>query len=155
MNFLGIERAGRYLRIAVERAGRESSDNLRFVQGDAVYVLRELLPAGVARAVHVLFPDPWPKKRHHKRRIIRPEFLDAVVRALEPGGALNVATDHSDYWQAILETLAADPRFRLDAEFRLLDRLAPGEAGLTHYEVKYRAGGRTIRQASWVLAAGE
>src|SRR5574338_4180 len=83
--------------------------NLRIIQHDAVEVLRDMIPSGSLAGVHVYFPDPWPKKRHHKRRIIQPDFVALVADRLAPGGYLHCATDWEDYARWMLEVLAAGP----------------------------------------------
>ncbi|MGI5244266.1 tRNA (guanosine(46)-N7)-methyltransferase TrmB [Dactylosporangium sp. CA-139066] len=83
--------------------------NLRVAAVDAFDLLRADIPAGSLAAVHVFFPDPWPKARHHKRRLIVPERVALLRERLRPGGVLHCATDDAGYAQAMLETLAADP----------------------------------------------
>ena len=86
-------------------------DNVRIVQHDAMEVLERMFaPATLARVL-LFFPDPWHKKRHHKRRIVQPDFLDAVARTLAPEGLLHCATDWRDYAEWMLERIEADERF--------------------------------------------
>ena len=96
-DYLGVEvhepGIGRLL-LQLERAGL---DNIRIVAYDAVDVVRRMLPAGAVDAVNLFFPDPWPKKRHHKRRIVQPDFVRDIARALKPGGTFHIATDWADY----------------------------------------------------------
>lgn len=94
--------------IQAESAG---VDNLRVTTLDADDVLSHCLTADTLAAIHVFFPDPWPKKRHHKRRLIQPAFLDQAARVLASDGVLHVATDWPDYAEWIEATLEADPRF--------------------------------------------
>ena len=148
-DFLAVELASRYYRVGLDRADRRGLTNLKMLCGDALFLIRHVLGDASLRAVHVLFPDPWPKKRHNKRRMFRPEFMNAVLRVLEDGGELNAASDHADYWQAILPEVAAYPLLEKRPEFALDARLPPGEVGHTNYEVKYRNSGRPIYQATW------
>jgi tRNA (guanine-N7-)-methyltransferase len=83
--------------------------NLRVVQHDAVEVVRHMIPAASLAGVHVFFPDPWPKKRHHKRRLIQREFAGLLASRLAPGGYLHVATDWREYAEHILQVLCATP----------------------------------------------
>jgi len=83
--------------------------NVRVVQRDAVEVVEHMIALGVLAGIHVFFPDPWPKKRHHKRRLLQPAFAHALATRLAPGGYLHVATDWHDYASAILATLDAEP----------------------------------------------
>ncbi|MFQ5767162.1 MAG: tRNA (guanosine(46)-N7)-methyltransferase TrmB, partial [Acidobacteriota bacterium] len=99
-DFLGIERAHRFYRVALARTEKRGLQNLKLVRGDARELLANI-PASSLRAVHVLFPDPWPKRRHRKRRLFREEFVQGVVRVLAEGGFLNLATDHTEYFTAI------------------------------------------------------
>ena len=96
-----------------ERAGL---DNVRVAAGDALVLLRDLVPARSLEAVHVYFPDPWPKARHHKRRIIRPDAVALLARGLRPGGRLYCATDWAEYAAQMLEVLGAEPLLRNAAE---------------------------------------
>ena len=110
-DFLGIEvhepGVGHCL-IAAREAG---VTNLRLICHDAIEVLEQQLPGGSLSRINLYFPDPWPKKRHHKRRIIQPRFLEICASRLEPGGSLHVATDWAGYAEHIDEALAASPFF--------------------------------------------
>jgi len=109
-NFIGIEvhapGVGSLCRLIAEGG----LANLRIVQHDAVEVLRDMVADGGLAGVHVYFPDPWPKKRHHKRRIIQPDFVALVAAKLAPGGYLHCATDWENYAHWMLEVLSAEPR---------------------------------------------
>ena len=111
VDFLGCEvhapGVGRAL-LGIERLGLE---NVRVVQHDVMEVLASMLPPASLERVLLFFPDPWHKKRHHKRRLVRREFLDAVARSLAPGGILHCATDWRDYAEWMLERIEPDPRF--------------------------------------------
>lgn len=87
-------------------------NNIRIIQHDAVEVLRFMIAPGALDGVHVFFPDPWPKKRHHKRRLIQPEFVALLCDRLKPGAYLHLATDWEEYARHMLETLNAEPRLR-------------------------------------------
>jgi tRNA (guanine-N7-)-methyltransferase len=116
VNYLGIEvhapGVGSLLR-QVEAAGLT---NVRVVSHDAVEVLRDMVAPGSLAGIHVFFPDPWPKKRHHKRRLMQPAFAELAASRLAPGGYLHVATDWEEYAQQVLEVLAATPGLRNTAE---------------------------------------
>lgn len=83
--------------------------NIRIVQHDAVEVLRDMIAAGSLAGAHIFFPDPWPKKRHHKRRLIQPPLVELLASRLAPGGYLHCATDIEDYAQQMVEVLHASP----------------------------------------------
>ena len=105
--------------------------NVRVIEHDAVEVVRDMIPAGSLAGVHVFFPDPWPKKRHHKRRLIQPPFIELLAARMKPGAYLHVATDWEDYARQILEVLAAQPLLVNTAE-RYAAR--PGHRPLTKFE---------------------
>jgi len=133
LNFVGIEvhrpGVGRLLR----RLDEEGIGNVRVIRHDAMEVLRHHLTAGALAAVYLFFPDPWPKKKHHKRRIVQPEFIDLVVRALTPGGLLHMATDWEAYAEQMLELAEAHPGLdNLSGEGRFSPR--PESRPLTRFE---------------------
>ena len=129
MDFLGIEVHEPGIGHCLIRMRETGIDNLRIVCHDAIEVLEQgIAPASLER-INLYFPDPWPKKRHHKRRIVAPRFLDLCAIVLKPGGTLQIATDWDNYAEHIDETLAADPRFacrerRVHAGDEPLDRAA-------------------------------
>ena len=95
-----------HLLLLLERAGL---DNVRVVARDAVDVIEQMLDDGTFDAVNLFFPDPWPKKRHHKRRLVQPEFLRQCARILREGGLMHIATDWADYAEHTREVLGAAP----------------------------------------------
>ncbi len=110
-DFLGIEvhRPGvGHLLLLAEKLGL---GNVRIFQHDAVEVLKHQLPRSSLDEVLLFFPDPWPKKRHHKRRIVQPEFVELVASRMRPGGVFHLATDWENYAQQMLEVMDASPRF--------------------------------------------
>ncbi|MFG2601135.1 tRNA (guanosine(46)-N7)-methyltransferase TrmB [Streptomyces sp. NPDC048462] len=92
-------------------ADRNGMSNIRVANGDAIILLREMLTPDSLDGLRVYFPDPWPKSRHHKRRLIQPEFLDLVAQRLKPGAVLHCATDWEPYAEQMLEVLSAHPGF--------------------------------------------
>ena len=90
--------------------------NLRIVQHDAVEVLEHMIPENTLDGAHVFFPDPWPKKRHHKRRLLQPPLVSLLASRLKPGGYLHAATDWEEYAQQILEVFSGEPLLRNTAE---------------------------------------
>ena len=107
--FLGVEIAGKYHGIFADRARRRGAANWIALRGDALYLLAAVLPRRFAAAVHVYFPDPWPKSRHQKRRLFDPETVDLVLGALAPGGRLWFATDFLEYGELVAGLLAGYP----------------------------------------------
>ncbi|MDT0440448.1 MULTISPECIES: tRNA (guanosine(46)-N7)-methyltransferase TrmB [Streptomyces] len=92
-------------------AERDGLTNVRVGNGDAIILLREMLAPDSLEGLRVYFPDPWPKKRHHKRRLIQPEFLDLVATRVRPGGTVHCATDWEPYAEQMLDVLSAHPDF--------------------------------------------
>lgn len=115
--------------------------NVRIWPGDARPLLRALPDRSVAR-VFVLFPDPWPKARHHKRRLVAAPVLDELARVLAPGGELRLATDDADYLAWMLERLTAHAAFRWTAQRPADWRVRPPDWPETRYEAKAAAAGR-------------
>jgi tRNA (guanine-N7-)-methyltransferase len=109
-NFLGIERLLGRIRTGCRHAARVHLPNVRFLRLEFLYAAQFLLPAGLVETAHLLFPDPWPKSKHRRRRTVTPEFLDAVHRILAPGGRLRIATDREKYFLAMRELILA-PQF--------------------------------------------
>jgi tRNA (guanine-N7-)-methyltransferase len=106
-NFLGIEVAKKYAELIAVKLAQNDLQNAKIVSGDALRIFHELLPDNTLNAVHVYFPDPWWKRRHRKRRVMRESFLRDVERTLRPGGSLHFWTDVHEYYTATLKLLAA------------------------------------------------
>jgi len=138
-DFLAVERAGKYHRLCCDRAARRGISNVRLLRTTAEDLLFRLLAKESVERFFVLFPDPWPKKRHHKRRLIKADVVAALNEALIPGGLLLVKTDHEGYAEVISEVLQGAEGF---------SALDPDEAyaglPITGFEVKYRQQGRPI-----------
>jgi len=96
--------------------GAQGLENIRIIAHDAVEVLEHMLPPASLAGVHIFFPDPWHKKRHHKRRLIQPPFVAQLVTRLAPGGYVHCATDWQPYAEQILEVLSAEPRLTNTAD---------------------------------------
>ena len=110
-NHLGVDRLIKRLRLLDRKIQEEKLANVRLLHLDASYVVDYMLPPASVSVFYVFFPDPWPKRRHHRHRLFNPTFLNAVHRALRPGGCINAATDHADYFIWITRLLRADSRF--------------------------------------------
>jgi len=142
LNFLGIERAGSYCRYAADRIRRAGLANVRMILTDATYFVRKSLPDESIWRVHIYFPDPWPKRRHHRRRSITVRFVNEIARVLRPGGQLIIVTDHMGYFRHIRGVLVNVDRF-FPVDFpRMSD--AAGELVGTNFERKYIAKGRAF-----------
>jgi tRNA (guanine-N7-)-methyltransferase len=110
-NYLGVEVHGPGVGHLMLRLAAQQSRNVRILQADAMELLRHHLPAGSLTEVLLFFPDPWPKQRHHKRRIVQAEFARLVHWALRPGGMLRMATDWEDYARQMLAVVSATEGF--------------------------------------------
>ena len=115
-NFLGIEVHTPGVGSLLKQIAAAGLGNLRLVQHDAVEVLRDMIAPDSLDGIHIFFPDPWPKKRHHKRRLVQTDFVALLAGRLKPGGYLHLATDWRDYAEQMLAVLAAEPRLENTAE---------------------------------------
>lgn len=137
--FLGIEVASQYYRLVRQRAIKRGLGNVVLIRGEAHYLLSAALPRGFASAVHVYFPDPWPKARHHARRLFDPETVDLVLGLLARDGTLYFASDFLDYAALVGEILDSHPGFARREIVEPWDGVAR-----TNYEAKYIEEGRRI-----------
>jgi tRNA (guanine-N7-)-methyltransferase len=137
VDFLGIEVGSKWIRLARARLIRAGLTNVRLVGGEAQWVLERYVPPRGLRCVHVYFPDPWPKKRHAKRRLFQPTFPPLLQRALAEGGEVRVATDHAAYHSQITEVMEI-------GGWRIDPAAAWGEEPVSSFERKYREQGREI-----------
>jgi len=147
INFLGIEWANKFYRYSVDRMRRWQITNVRLLRTDARDFIGHCLPAESVAVFHVYFPDPWPKKRHHKRRFFTENNILELARCLEPAGELRTATDHAEYFAAISHLLLGESRtarmFK-QIEFFPADAADPGEWVGSNFERKYLKKGRKI-----------
>jgi tRNA (guanine-N7-)-methyltransferase len=137
VNFIGIEKSLHYHRLIRDRVLKRGLTNVRLVNFDAFVVLRDMVPDASLSEIHIYFPDPWPRKREQKRRIIRAEALAEMRRALVPGGSGIYVTDHREYFEVAAPLIAE--------YFRAESRIpGPDDPPRTNYEAKYREEGRAI-----------
>jgi tRNA (guanine-N7-)-methyltransferase len=147
-NFLGIEVAHKYARFAAARLAKRNIGNARVVSGDALRLFREWMPADSVRAVHVYFPDPWWKKRHHKRRVMNASFLADVERTLTTGGELHFWTDVEEYFRESLEVIASSTK--LSGPLSVAERPAAHDLDYrTHFERRMRLYDKPIFRAEF------
>lgn len=138
-NFLGIEQLAGRVRSACEKGARQKLRNLRIIRTEISSAVLFLPPESVS-VVYLLFPDPWPKRRHHPRRIVTEDWLQSIARALVPGGLVHVATDHADYFQWMERALLQTPA---------LESCAPAAAALfpaTTFEKRFLEQGVAINR---------
>ncbi|MGD9952217.1 MAG: tRNA (guanosine(46)-N7)-methyltransferase TrmB [Burkholderiales bacterium] len=108
-DFIAVEVHGPGVGGLLKRIEEQGLKNLRVIRHDAVEVLEHMIADGALAGIHLFFPDPWPKKRHHKRRLVQPGFAALAARKLAPGGHLHAATDWMDYAGHMMEVLDAEP----------------------------------------------
>ena len=140
INLLGLEYARTYALYCADRVRRAGLTNVRMLCADAGTFFKVALADRSVWRVHVYFPDPWPKRKHHRRRLIQPAFIDQVRRVLRPGGQLIIVTDHRDYFDQILRVLADAQGFARIGFPHMAD--ANDEIVGTNFERKYIAQGR-------------
>jgi tRNA (guanine-N7-)-methyltransferase len=115
-DFIGVEVHEPGVGALLKQIGETGLTNLRLVQHDAVQVLDQMIEPGSLAGVHIFFPDPWHKKKHNKRRLIQPAFVQQLVSRLKPGGYLHCATDWEPYAQQMLDVLSAEPALQNTAD---------------------------------------
>jgi tRNA (guanine-N7-)-methyltransferase len=136
-NFIGIEKSLHYHRVIRDRVAKRALQNVRLINHDAFLVLQKMIPDASISEIHIYFPDPWPRKREQKRRIIRAGALTEMRRVLAEGGSGIYVTDHREYFEAAAPVIE---------QFFRAERRVPGpdDPPRTNYEAKYRAEGRPI-----------
>ncbi len=141
-NFIGVERLLGRLRKLDRKGRRAGLTNLRGVRIESAYFLEYLLPAHAVVALHIYFPDPWPKRKHEKHRLINERFPEIARQALAPGGLVYLRTDDQNYFEQIRRVFAADPGFRAVETSPELSEL------LTDFEDDFQKRGvQTLRTA--------
>jgi tRNA (guanine-N7-)-methyltransferase len=141
-DYLAIEVHAPGIGSLLKRLAEESIGNVRVIRHDAVEVLRDMVAPGSLAGLHVFFPDPWPKKRHHKRRLIQPEFVRLAAERLRPGGYIHVATDWQEYAEHVLQVLTLEKLLANTAE-----NYAPRPA--TRPETKFERRGLNLGHGVW------
>jgi tRNA (guanine-N7-)-methyltransferase len=152
-NFIGVEYARKFLERAIDRVGKRGVENVRLFHAEAVSFFADRLADHSVSAAHFYFPDPWPKKRHHKRRFFRTEALDQLARVLLPGALFRSVTDHGEYAEVIREIVGSHAAFKGEPDDDRLWKL-PGMGeytalGVTNFEIKYRREGRDLQRFAW------
>lgn len=148
LDVIAVEVYRRGLAQLLSAIDREGVPNIRLIRGDGVDVLTDVLGTAELTGVRIFFPDPWPKARHHKRRLLQPATFALIADRLRPGGVLHVATDHAGYAEQIAEAGDAEPALR---------RARPGELlpisvdrPPTKYETKAHHAGSAVAEFLWV-----
>ena len=141
-DYLGIEVHTPGVGSLLKLIGERGLANLRLIQHDAVDVLRNMIPPASLDGAHIFFPDPWPKKRHHKRRLVQTDFVALLASRLKPGGYLHLATDWQEYAEQMLAVLCAEPQ---------LENTAAGYAARPDYrpQTKFETRGLKLGHGVW------
>jgi len=147
-NFLGIEIGVKYARYAAARLIRQNRTNAIMVCGDAALVFRDVIPNDTLAAVHVYFPDPWWKRAHRKRRVLRTEVLQLIESRLMPGGTLHFWTDVEEYFTSTLDLLTETTA--LQGPFEVPEQDAADEMDYrTHFERRTRLHGEKVYRSMY------
>ncbi len=142
-DYLGVEVHTPGVGSLLKRIAELHLENVRVIQHDAVDVLRHMIPPAALDGVHVFFPDPWPKKRHHKRRLIQPPFVALLASKMKPGAYVHAATDWEEYAQQMLEVFSSEPS---------LTNASPGFASAdSRPETKFEGRGLKLGHRVWDL----
>ena len=153
VNFLGFEWAGEFFRYAADRLRRRGVANVKIVHADATEFLKYRCADGVADVIHLYFSDPWPKTRHHKRRVVQDATLrefHRVLRSGPPAGELRLVTDHDDLWAWYQQHIACCPELFESKPFESPASAGEGEMVGTNFERKYRREGRPFHAVTLV-----
>jgi tRNA (guanine-N7-)-methyltransferase len=144
INLLAVERLLGRVRKIEKRAVRVGQENLRVLRLEFGYTVRYLLPPGSVSVAHILFPDPWPKRRHWPRRLIQPEFVRDLAVALKPGGELRFTTDHAHYFETGQQAIRDANVLQPAAEWNWADDPK------TDFQKTFDAEGRATHRGRWV-----
>lgn len=148
INFIGIEVYSRGVIQLLASIEEHKLSNIKIISTDAIEVLESYIPDASLAVVNVFFPDPWPKHRHHKRRLVQPEFVALVAKKLIPYGKFNLATDWHDYAQQMLTVLEAESKLKNTFG---MEQFAPrlNSRIMTKFETKAMQEGRAIKDISF------
>ena len=142
INFLGIDRVAKWMKIGLERSEKRKITNLHFMKTEAREWLAQIPRESIA-AFHIYFPDPWPKRRHRPRRLVQKSFLVDLYDRLSPGGFLEIATDDVDYFSHMKMQFEDFPRAWKEVRPQINQRFINPEHK-TNYELKYEAQGKPL-----------
>ncbi len=142
VGFIGIERQQRRVAKIAKKAAQAGLRNLRLLHADIRFAVEGLIPDGAVRCFYLFFPDPWPKRRHHIRRLLHADTLALLHRKLTPGGQIHFATDHDDYYRAVQALFDIAPGFDPAPPF------IPAPEERTDFELIFAGQGKTALRRS-------
>ncbi len=149
VNYVGIERANKFFHFMKERVEQARVGNVRLLRAEADYFIWGYVPPGSVQAFHIYFPDPWPKTKHRRRRIVNPDFFDLLRSRLVPGGCIHLATDFARYFEIMLKTGRGCAGLE-ELYCRTIDPAgADPESAATHYERRFFMHGLPIYRAAY------
>ncbi len=148
VDFLGVEVFTAGVGALLKRIDELALANVRIVHHDAVEVVRDMIPPDALAGVHIYFPDPWQKKRHHKRRLVAQPFIGLLASRIAPGGYLHCATDWEDYAHQMLEVLGAEPQLANTADGFAQE---PANPLCRRPTTKFNARGERLGHGTWDL----
>jgi tRNA (guanine-N7-)-methyltransferase len=149
VNYLGIERAYKFFHFMKERVEEAQVDNVRLLRAEADYFIWGYVPPGSVQAFHIYFPDPWPKTKHRRRRLINPDFFELLRSRLVPGGCIHLATDFAQYFEVMLKTGRGCAGLE-ELYCRTIDPAGVDpESAATHYERRFFMHGLPVYRAAY------
>ena len=149
VNYLGIERAYKFFHFMKQRVEEAKVDNVRLLRAEADYFIWGYIPPGSVQAFHIYFPDPWPKTKHRRRRLVNPDFFDLLRSRLVPGGCIHLATDFARYFEIMLKTGRGCAGLE-ELYCRTIDPAGVDpESAATHYERRFFMHGLPIYRAAY------
>ncbi len=144
INFLGIEWANKFYKFIVDRIGRRGEGNVRIIRTEAALFLSERIGDNSVNCFHIYFPDPWPKRSHHRRRFVSAKNVAQMIRCLKKNGLINIATDHAEYFQWMQDVLNGFAKELKQVEFVKPAGAQSNELVGTNYERKYLREKRNV-----------
>lgn len=142
INIIAFDKLWKFLKRRKNRADREETSNVVFFKAEATPFLEKAVPDESVSVFHLYFPDPWPKRKHHTRRVFSLDFLKLVARKTQPKGFFEIATDFEEYYQVMMNVIAGQKDWKLIRE-TVNERIFDPEC-LTNYEMKYQVEGRKL-----------
>ena len=150
VNYIGIEWAGKYWRAAVKKCDNKKLVNVKVIKTEAKSFISNYISDGIFRKIHIYFPDPWPKRRHHERRLIQESFFKELYRILEPKGIIRILTDHHGYFLWIKKHAGKVPDLFTELPFERPVSAGENELVGTNFERKYIKEGRPFYGVSFL-----